>query len=173
MTTIVKLSKLMAFVLRHNPSSVGISLTSEGWVPLSTLASALTVSVEEIMEVVTTDSKQRFTVSEEAIRAAQGHSIVLDIEFTAATPPEFLWHGTVISSMQSILKEGLLPMSRQFVHLSSSAEVAATVARRRSGEVVLLKVETKQFLQAGHRLVQSENGIWLTKHIPALFITTP
>ena len=173
MTEIVKLSKLMAFVLRHQPSSVGITLTSEGWVELETLSTALETSIEKIMEVVTADSKQRFTVSAGQIRAAQGHSIPLSMTFVESTPPEFLWHGTVEAFLAPIMSEGLLPMSRQFVHLSASVETATTVAKRRSGEVILLKVETASFIKAGHKLMQAENGVWLTEHVPAQFITKP
>lgn len=161
----------MAFVLRHQPSSVGIILTVDGWVQLPVLAAALQVTVHQLMEVVNTDSKQRFTVSTGRIRAAQGHSLLVEMNFPASTPPEALWHGTVASAYPSIMEEGLLPMGRQFVHLSASQATAETVARRRAGEVVLLEIAAHKFVEAGYQLVQSENGVWLTKHIPALFIT--
>jgi putative RNA 2'-phosphotransferase len=169
--TNTELSKKMSFLLRHKPESAGLTLTSSGWIELSIFASALRVPESEILAVVEADSKQRFTVRNGSIRAAQGHSFPVELEFEAAEAPEILWHGTVEKFLPTILVEGLKPMSRQFVHLSPTVEVAETVGARRKGETILLKLETAPFLAAGHELFKAENGVWLTKAVPAEFLT--
>ena len=64
-----------------------------------------------------------------------------------------------------------MPMGRQFVHLSASQETAEMVAGRHAGEIILMKISTSDFIAAGHQLFQAENGVWLTKHVPANFAT--
>jgi putative RNA 2'-phosphotransferase len=169
--TNTELSKKMSFLLRHKPESAGLTLTPSGWIELPIFASALQVSESEILAVVEADSKQRFTVRGGSIRAAQGHSFPVELEFEAAEAPATLWHGTVEKFLPTILVEGLKPMSRQFVHLSPTVEVAETVGARRKGETILLKLETAPFLAEGHELFKAENGVWLTKAVPAEFLT--
>ncbi len=47
-------------------------------------------------EIVRTDEKQRYSFNADRtkIRANQGHSVLVDVELQAVTPPELLYHGT-------------------------------------------------------------------------------
>jgi putative RNA 2'-phosphotransferase len=76
---LVALSKRLSYVLRHRPDSIGVALTSDGWVPIETLLRALSahgarVTREQLDAVVAGNNKQRFAVDGERIRASQGHS---------------------------------------------------------------------------------------------------
>lgn len=171
-----RISKAMSFVLRHKPETVGITLTETGWVSVETLASALsthfgeTITVGRVQGIVEADSKQRYTVKEGQIRAAQGHSIPVKLELSPSTPPAVLYHGTVEAAVSSILAQGLIPGKRQHVHLSASVETATSVGARR-GTPVILTVQAVEAFEAGVVFFQAENGVWLTSHVPAEFIT--
>lgn len=166
MEPLIQLSKQMSFALRHRPEKFNLVLDEEGWVELTVFAEAMHSTVEIVQQVVAQDSKQRFTLANGKIRAAQGHTIPVKIKFTSPTPPEFLWHGTTEEAYTQIKKTGLLPMKRQHVHLSASKEQAVIVGSRRKGKLVLLKVNTTA-LKRHTKLMMAENGVWLTEFVPA------
>jgi putative RNA 2'-phosphotransferase len=56
------------------------------------------------------------------------------------------------------------------VHLSVDVPTARTVGARRSGLVALLVVDAAAMSAAGHRFQRSANGVWLTEHVPPVFI---
>lgn len=165
METLTNLSKKMSFALRHRPEQFNLALDAEGWVELETFANRLETSVEIVQQVVAQDSKQRFTIHNGKIRAAQGHTIPVSIKFATPTPPEILWHGTTEEAIPAIMKTGLLPMQRQHVHLSATREQAEIVGSRRKGKLVLLKVETAA-LRRHTKLMMAENGVWLADFVP-------
>lgn len=171
-----KLSKRLSYVLRHNPSSIGIELDSAGWVDLDELVEKLravgrlTVSTEQIIDVVDTNDKKRFQLVDGRIRAAQGHSVEIELGLEPVEPPDVLWHGTVEKFLDSIMAEGLLPGSRTHVHLSADIATATKVGQRR-GRPVLLGVDAASLHQGGQDFFQSANGVWLTVHVPADALT--
>lgn len=168
----VRLSKRMAYVLRHNPGSVDLQLDEHGWVPLQALCAALSVSEGEILAVAAQDMKQRYTVAEGRIRAAQGHSVAVDLQHPVAVPPATLYHGTVASNLAGIRERGLLLGSRLAVHLSSDVATASAVGARR-GAPVVLEVNAAGMHAAGGTFHLSENGVWLSSAVAPQFIRFP
>jgi putative RNA 2'-phosphotransferase len=94
----------------------------------------------------------------------------VDLQLKPATPPEFLYHGTATRFIESILKKGLKPQQRQYVHLSKDIETATAVGRR-YGKPVILKVKALLMHEQGFVFYLSENGVWLTDSIPRAYIT--
>jgi putative RNA 2'-phosphotransferase len=168
----VKLSKTLAYWLRHRPDIVGLELNSSGWADIDAVIGALhrqgiAADREAIIHVVEANDKRRFQISsdETMIRARQGHSISVDGDWVPAVPSGFLWHGTADRFLASILREGLKPMSRHHVHLSSSYETAASVGARR-GNPAVLTVNAKALADGGQLFWLSGNGVWLTNSVP-------
>ena len=169
-------SKFLSLVLRHQPETIGVELDENGWVSVQTLLDALKQSGKQVdltllQRVVHENTKQRFTFSDDSlkIRANQGHSIDIDLQLQPVEPPDVLFHGTVEKFLGSIREKGLIPGSRQHVHLSSDIETATAVGTRR-GKPVLLIVQSKQMHQAGNNFFLSKNGVWLTNHVAPKFI---
>lgn len=172
------LSKTLSYVLRHKPEAFGLALDAEGWVSVADLLGALQarqhqVTPAQLYEVVATNDKQRFSLSAAGtkIRANQGHSIAVDLQLTAATPPELLYHGTATRFLDSIRKDGLRSGSRQHVHLSADAETAEAVGRRH-GKPVVLTVQAGQLHRAGGLFYLSANGVWLAEAVPPEYLNT-
>ena len=164
----------MSLILRHDPGSVGLELDPHGWVGVDALVAALCASGKlvrsvDIERVVETSDKQRFELSAGRIRAAQGHSVQVELGLTPTDPPEVLWHGTVERFLDSITSDGLLPSGRQFVHLSASVETALNVGSRR-GDPVLLKVLAGKLGASGASFFQASNGVWLVDSVPSEFL---
>jgi putative RNA 2'-phosphotransferase len=77
-----------------------------------------------------TTLKIRFKQPGKTIRASQGHSIEIDLGYTATLPQKTLYHGTVTKSIDAILLTGLEKRIRQHVHLSKDIETATKVGQR-------------------------------------------
>ena len=165
----------MSWVLRHRPDAVGLELDRGGWAGVDELVEALVsaghrVSLEAVLEVVATNDKRRFELRGGRIRAAQGHSIPVDLGLAGRPPPASLWHGTVRRSLDSILARGLRPMGRHAVHLSADVDTARRVGARR-GTPVVLHVDAASMADEGHEFARAANGVWLTEHVPSRFLT--
>ncbi len=170
-------SKFLSLILRHQPDAAGITLDVQGWADVPSLlrgmqAAGHPVDMAMLEEIVRTDNKQRYSFNEThtRIRANQGHSVQVDLGLVPTAPPEILWHGTATRFLESIMAQGLLPGSRQFVHLSKDADTAKTVGQRH-GKPVILTVRAGDMHRAGLRFYQSENGVWLTKNVPPAYLT--
>jgi putative RNA 2'-phosphotransferase len=171
-----QLSKFLSFVLRHKPDSIGISLDSQGWVLVDELiaksqAAGSHFTREELLQVVSTSDKKRFSLSPDAcmIRAAQGHSVTVDLGLTPREPPAILYHGTATRFVASILVEGLKPKSRQQVHLSLDEATAQRVGERH-GKPTILKVDALRMHQQGFKFFLADNGVWLIDQVPPEFL---
>jgi len=171
-------SKFLSYVLRHEPQAIGLHLDREGWANLGELIACAKQNGREldealVLEVVDTSDKKRFAISEDGlcIRAVQGHSTdSVSISYVEKVPPEILYHGTATRFLDSILREGLKPGSRQHVHLSEDVETSREVGQR-YGKPVLLKIEALRMHQQGVKFFQADNGIWLTEQVPVGYLS--
>lgn len=166
-------SKFLSLILRHKPETIGLKLDQNGWADLNELISKINtggknVNLEQIKEVVKTNSKQRFKLDLEnnRIRANQGHSIKIDMEFSPTQPPEQLFHGTAERNISSIKKSGIQKRNRQHVHLSSDLDTAKMVGKRH-GKPVIFVIDSKKMFEDGYSFFLSENGVWLTDAVSA------
>ena len=166
-----KESKFLSRILRHEPELVGLSLGPGGWVQVDDLLRGMkrtgrAFKREDLRRIVAESDKRRFTLSEDGrrIRAAQGHSVDIDLELPKAIPPKVLYHGTASASLDAIWAEGLLPGRRRHVHLSPDVETAIKVGTRH-GRPVVLTVATGRMHADGKTFWQADNGVWLTNTV--------
>ena len=166
-----KTSKRMSYILRHEPGSVGLVLSPGGWVSVDDLVRALSTSRDLLDEVVFTNDKQRFELSEDAtqIRARQGHSTQVDLQYEAAVPPDRLFHGTATRFLASIREKGLIKGQRHHVHLSIDRETMIAVGSRH-GKPVVLEINAKQMVEDGRQFFVTGNHVWLTDHVPSKYL---
>lgn len=168
-------SKFISLILRHKPEAIGISLDEHGWADVDELIAGISRTHEldrDILEeIVRTDDKQRYSFNEDKtlIRANQGHSIPVDVELDEVKPLEELWHGTGEKYVLSIDRQGLIPKSRLYVHLSKDEETAVKVGKRH-GKPVLYIVKAGKMYRDGYKFYLSKNGVWLTKEVPVKYL---
>lgn len=170
------ISKFLSLVLRHKPEEIGISMDSEGWVDVDELIEKCnlkkqSLDFEILEEVVITNDKQRFSFNDDytRIRANQGHTIAVDLQFEPVKPLDVLYHGTVAKFIDDIKINGLKKMQRLHVHLSKDLETANRVGSRR-GKAIILKVRASEMYQDGYPFYLSANGVWLCDAVPAKYI---
>ena len=172
----IRASKFLSLVLRHKPEELGIILDTHGWAATEEVIrlsanSSIAFTNEILEQIVSECEKQRFEFNEDRtkIRCRQGHSLSVELELPARQPPEILFHGTATRFLESILAGGLLKQQRQHVHLSPDVETATSVGSRYGRPVVLRVLAGKMFCD-GHVFYLSENGVWLTDSVPAVYI---
>ena len=169
-------SKFIALILRHKPETIGITLDEHGWANVEELIAGIAkqqpFTMEMLEEIVRTDNKQRYSFSEDKtmIRANQGHSIPVDVELEAKTPPDILYHGTGFKYTDSIDRQGLVSKSRLYVHLSQDYDTAVNVGQRH-GKPVVYEVNAKRMSADGYQFYLSVNDVWLTKKVPAEYLS--
>ena len=168
-------SKFISLILRHKPEEIGITLDEHGWANVDELIAGIAKTqpfdMSMLEEIVRTDEKQRYSFNEDKtlIRANQGHSVPVDVEFEQTTPPEILYHGTGEKYSASIEKQGLIPKSRLYVHLSSDYDTAVKVGTRHGKPVVYI-VDAGEMQRNGYAFYLSVNGVWLTKNVPLQYL---
>jgi len=170
---LISKSKFLSLILRHNPSAGNITLDNEGWALVKDLIHNAGFAKEELKIIVETDSKQRYSFDKSGnkIRANQGHSLYsVKINYEKVVPPEFLYHGTVMKSIDNIFKEGLKKQKRNYLHLSDDIKTATSVGSRR-GNPIILKIRALDMYNDVYKFYISENGIYLTDFVPPSYIS--
>lgn len=173
------LSKFLSLVLRHRPEEIGLTLNEHGWAEIDSLVALANsrgtpLTRDLVLEIAATSDKKRFAISpdENRIRANQGHSIAVNLNLTPREPPHELFHGTATRFAQSIRENGLLPGSRQHVHLSLNA-ITATVVGSRHGKPLVLTVRALDMHRDGFEFLLSGNAVWLTSAVPPHYLEFP
>ncbi|HEY9061539.1 MAG TPA: RNA 2'-phosphotransferase [Pseudobacteroides sp.] len=173
----VGLSKEISYALRHAPWEYELEMDENGAVDVQQLIASLRedrkwkhVTLEDIAKSMEVSDKKRFEIRDGKIRALYGHSIPQKIIKEPEEPPEILYHGTARRFLDSIMKEGLSPRGRQYVHLSSDTDTASLVGKRRDMAPVLLKIHAKEAWLQGVKFYHGNETIWLADIIDKKYI---
>ena len=172
-----QLVRTLAFALRHNPWHFGLELDAEGWTMLEELVIAIRFDrydwalVDDAAVKTAIEGMDRFEIRDRRIRATYGHSIELGKLPALAAPPLVLFHGTTEEALPAIRREGLKPMGRRFVHLTSDREYALLVANAKQGQTIVV-VRAAAANLAGRVFRCANAHVWLTEQVEAVFLTT-
>lgn len=175
---IVAVSKATSHALRHEPWLYELELDDEGWTSVEPLLTSLRqersewseLSSDDLAQMIAESSKQRHEIRDGRIRALYGHSIPGKLKRTPASPPGVLFHGTDPNAVPQITIKGLLPMNRQYVHLSIDRAMAVAVGRRKSKTPVILRISATQAYACGIHFYQGNDKVWLADTVPSEFL---
>lgn len=164
-----RLSKSMAYQLRHAGPENGISIDKTGFAAMDALARVLHVDSCELLAVAEHPGEPRFEVRDGHIRALYGHSldVVIDSGVNVGAPTS-LYHGSSWPTLGAIAQNGLIPMQRRAVHLTNNAEEALAVGERKGPPLVLA-------ITQDHNAEPVAEGIWVVSSVlpDHLFIVNP
>jgi len=180
----LRLSKLLSFILRHCPECVDIEMDRQGWVCIDELVKAIKekwrnrdayswLSTVHVIAVAKLDPKGRFEVRNGFIRARYGHQsrLGISIDYDVDTTSRVLYHGTSARNLSSILREGLKPMKRSYVHLTTSIEDACAVGARHGREPVVLYVDVECLRLHGLKVFVASPSVRLVSYVPTKCIS--
>ncbi len=114
--------------------------------------------------------QERFEIIGDRYRALYGHSIPTKIKKIVKEPPRILYHGTSHRALDSIVKEGLKPMDRQYVHLSFDKSTAISVGKRWDENPVFLAIDAYRAYEEGISFYEGNDSVWLCDEIPPKYI---
>jgi putative RNA 2'-phosphotransferase len=177
-TDLSKLSKAVSHALRHEPWVYELELDEEGWTSIESLLAALRqeriewadLSQTDLVQMIEASSKRRHEINAGRIRALYGHSLPGKLKKVPATPPELLYHGTSPEVISLIEASGILPMGRQYVHLSVDEATAREVGRRKALQPTILRIRAAQAHARGIRFYEGNEKVWLANVVPPEFI---
>lgn len=160
--------KRLSFLLRHDKDYIFIG---HGYRSVDELITKQGFSLELLEAIVETNDKARYEFNDDKtlIRARQGHSVDVDVELKEIIPPTVLYHGTAIRFLESILKDGIKKMNRNYVQLSNDLETAESVGSRHGKSIILL-INTKKMIEDGIKFYLSANNVVLTDYIHPKYI---
>jgi putative RNA 2'-phosphotransferase len=171
-----RISRFLTYLLRHQPKEYPLVFDQRGFVDWRDVVELVQerfydATEEQIEAVVSGSGKKRFELADGRVRATYGHSFPVDLGGEAAEPPERLYYGAARDLAQSMLKSGLKPRDRQYVHLSVTAEEAESVARRHDPAPAIVVVDVRAAQAGGVRFYES-GPLFLAESIPAKFLSS-
>jgi putative RNA 2'-phosphotransferase len=175
---LANLSRVVSHALRHEPWLYELELDEEGWVPAYSLVAALRVekscwaklTQSDLENMIAKSETKRHELRDDKIRALYGHSVSQRLLLERAAPPSTLYHGTSVRALESIKREGLRPMGRQYVHLSTDAKTATKVGSRKDKSPVILKINSGAAYELGVAFYHGNEMVWLADRVPAVFV---
>ena len=172
-----ELSKEVSYALRHAPWEYELEMDEEGWVSIEQLLTALNtegrfeyITQNDLAVMIDKSDKKRHEIKAGKIRAMYGHSIPMHIVKEKKIPPDKLYHGTARRFIESIKNNGLLSMSRQYVHLSADIDTARKVGLRRDNSPCILEIDSKRAYENGVKFYHGNEKVWLADKIPSGYI---
>jgi len=128
------------------------------------------VQQSDLITMIENSEKKRHEIVDGKIRAFYGHSIPMHICKEKQQPPKELFHGTARRFLENIKSDGLLPMSRQYVHLSYDVETAIQVGKRHDAKPIILKINSIEAWNNGIAFYHGNEKVWLADSIPFEYI---
>lgn len=171
----IRLSKTMAYLLRHKPEHGDLEPDPDGWVPLAALASGASklmrtsVPPDRIAAVVESAHVRRFEVEGERIRAVPKGQ-----ERTNKPPtPDILYHATTSDRAERAARQGVLSVGRsRQVYLSLTEAEAWRIAHKLPGnKPMVLYVDAGRARRRGVRIhFKRKQRLFVARAVPARHI---
>ncbi|TDH71594.1 hypothetical protein CCR75_001040 [Bremia lactucae] len=174
----VRLSKKLAYALRHGAEKLQLDMRPSGYVSLSQLLALplfQSVTSEQINEIVRTNAKKRFSLTTDEpgattfIRANQGHTLQVVQDEELLTPLDDpcaiqkCVHGTYLDCWDSIWNLGLSKMQRNHIHFTEREVMdEQVVSGMRSNCNLLLYIDFSLAVSDGIKFYKSSNNVVLS-----------
>jgi putative RNA 2'-phosphotransferase len=170
-----RISRFLSYLLRHRPQEYPIAFDRHGFAPWGEVVDTVRerfreVTEEQMCAVVIGSDKQRFELKDGKVRATYGHSFPVDLGLEPVEPPRQLYFGTARDLAQSILRKGLKPRDRYYVHLSPSVSEAIAVGKRRDPAPAIIVVDAPAAHAEGVRFFAS-GPLFLAEHVSSKFLS--
>jgi putative RNA 2'-phosphotransferase len=168
------IGRYMSLLLRHKPEKEHLNIDSQGYVLVDELIEKLKITKDDLNWIIDNNDKKRFVYNSDKtmIRAAQGHSISVDLKMKRILPPDVLYHGTSIVNAVEISKGGLKKMGRNHVHLTDDKSTAYSVGMRYAkykNKIWMITIDANHMNEDGFEFFKSENSVYLTEEVPSKY----
>ena len=171
---IERITRSLAYMLRHQPEKFDLELDKEGFGELDDVVRALgerlgePVESADVMAAVEGGDRPRYELRGSKIRALYGHSIPVE-PGEPSQPPEFLYVGIDARDLDRAKQYGLRGGRRRFLHLALSAEDAREAGRRAAQEYAILQVFSMDAWEEGVNFYDRRT-LYLCEQIPTQYL---
>jgi len=163
-------SKYLSWLLRHGGKGQGLAMDPAGWMSVDAVLEFSKISRAELELIVNTNQKHRFQLLGNSIRACQGHSLdagvtreALEASWVKYVADTSIWHGTSVTAIEQIAREGIVPMHRTHVHCALTKDSAVG---KRANVDVLLEISPAKIRAVGLDIFIAPNGVVLVRRVP-------
>jgi putative RNA 2'-phosphotransferase len=179
------LSRFLSLLLRHQPVRFPVKLDAQGYADLDEIMHILRAlpnfrwaTYSDVQAVLDLPGRARFELVDfdqagsggARIRALYGHTAIRP-DYEPVEPPAVLYHGTAPENVGAIEREGIRPMERKYVHMTTHPATAHRIALRHTQDPVMLKIDAAAAHAAGQRFYHPTDEIYLSDTIPARYVT--
>jgi len=173
------LSRIIAGALRHFPDKLQLGMDGHGWVEISELIKAIGTSrsgfnwlrLHHIQALVATDMRSRYQVDGGMIRAKYGHSIDVNLDDLPLAEEDEYFYPVTEEEADIVLENGINPIDRKKVHLSTTIEKAVEAGSVRSDHPLILRVDGVKAREDGVEIYQATRDVCVTESIDAEFLS--
>ena len=177
---VVNLSRLMSYMLGTRPDEFGLLPDKEGYVAVKEFLKAIHeephmayVRESHVREVLFNDGDGIFDIDGKRIRSTKRTFYLVDEESDIHSPPKILFTGVKRKAYPYILKDGLLPGSRQYVVMTTERDLAVRIARRLDQKPIILEISAATATENGISFFPFGGAIYLAERVPVQFISGP
>ena len=175
---VAALSKFLVYILAHRPDEFGLVLDEHRFVAIKELLQAINeepgwshVRQADVIEAAMTKEREHLEIRNNRIRAVRGHSD--ESRGAPIVPPKTLFYGARRKVYPHIVRHGLTPVGKRYVHLTVTSSLAMRIAKRRDPNPVMLEVHAERAAHKGIVFYQASPLIFLTDRVPTMYITGP
>jgi putative RNA 2'-phosphotransferase len=171
---IERITRSLAYMLRHQPEKFDLELDSQGWGELEDVVRALNeklgepIEEQDVRNAIVAGDRPRYEIRATRVRALYGHSIEVE-PGEPSKPPEFLYVGVAGRDAERARKFGLRGGRRRFLHLARTAEEAREAGRRTGREYAVLTVFALDAWEEGVNFYDRQ-ALFLAEEVPTQFI---
>ncbi len=169
-----RITRALAFMLRHQPEEFDLELDRFGWGELEEVVYALqertgtSVEEEDVEEAIASSDRPRYEIKDGKIRALYGHSIQID-PGEATEPPDELFIGVGSRDASRAEDSGLRSGRRAFLHLARTEEEARESGRRIARDYAVVTVFAGEAFDEGTEFYD-RGALFLADEIPGEFL---
>ncbi|MCA9051794.1 MAG: RNA 2'-phosphotransferase, partial [Planctomycetaceae bacterium] len=170
--TVQRVYRYVIRLLRHGAVTRTLPMDPYGWVSIDKLLKHINHraldfqlwrnwSISDLQRQMGLHGGQRIEINpaNNSIRARYGHTVADVCAGCRLSPPAVLYHGTSEQLTSQILQHGLKRIERTLVHLTSSLDYAAWIARRHPHPVVL-QIDGEAAKTSGIPFWQCNTHVW-------------
>lgn len=169
-----RITRALAFMLRHQPEEFDLELDRFGWGDLEDVIYALQerigshVEDEDVEEAIAASDRQRYEIKDDKIRALYGHSFPID-PGEPTEPPDELFIGVGSRDAARAEEKGLRSGRRAFLHLARTEEEAREAGRRAAREYAVITVFAGEAFDEGIDFYD-RGSLFLADEVPVEFL---
>jgi len=172
------LTRLLIYILGHNPDEFGLVPDHDGYVSYKELTQAIHeeqgwgyVQSGHINEILLSNDRVCFEYDEDRIRARE-RAWHLDVNQSPQNLPKILFTGVRRKAHPHVMDKGLQSAQGKYLPLSQEKAMALRIGRRRDQKPVMIEVQAEQAKKEGVLFI-SFGQLFLAMDIPAKYVIGP